>query len=129
VPSRRSGCRGWREFPAILSSFSPAAGLDITAFRGYMVVAALGTVFAAGYLLWMYQRTAFGNVKSEFEHEHIHDVHAPEYLAWVPMLLLILGLGIVPSLIFRQTNGPVTDNIAAAFTTAATPAATSSAAP
>ena len=105
----------WGEFPAILSSFAPATGLNVTAFRTYMVVAALGTVFAAGYLLWMYQRTAFGNVKSEFEHEHIHDVHLPEYIAWAPMLVLILGLGIVPNLIFRQTNGPVTDNITAAF--------------
>ena len=25
-----------------------------------MVIAALGTVFAAAYLLWLYQRTAFG---------------------------------------------------------------------
>src|SRR5437588_8112515 len=50
----------WGEFPAILSAFSPAAGLNQGLFRGYMVVAAVGTVFAAGYLLWMYQRTAFG---------------------------------------------------------------------
>ncbi len=77
-----------------------------------MVVAAgPGTVLAAGYLLWMYQRTAFGNPKTEFEHEHIHDVHVPEYLAWAPMLALIVGLGVVPNLIFRQTNGPVTDNV------------------
>ena len=26
-----------------------------------MVIAALGTVLAAGYLLWLYQRTAFGS--------------------------------------------------------------------
>jgi NADH-quinone oxidoreductase subunit M len=105
----------WGEFPAILSSFQPAGGLSVTVFRSFMVVAALGTVFAAGYLLWMYQRTAFGNPTAEFEDAHIHDVHVPEYLAWVPMLALILGLGIVPSLIFRQTNGPVTDNVTAAF--------------
>jgi len=111
----------WGEFPAILSAFAPAAGLNVTAFRTYMVVAALGTVFAAGYLLWMYQRTAFGNVKSEFEHEHIHDVHLPEYLAWAPMLILILGLGILPNLIFRETNGPVTNNITAAFKPAGLP--------
>jgi len=82
-------------------------------------VAALGTVFAAGYLLWMYQRTAFGNPKSEFEHAHIHDVHVPEYLAWTPMLVLILVLGIVPNLIFRQTDGPVHDNVTSAFTSSA----------
>jgi NADH-quinone oxidoreductase subunit M len=105
----------WGEFPAILASYSPALGLSIGAFRTYMVVAAIGTVFAAGYLLWMYQRTAFGNPKSEFDHEHFHDVHVPEWLAWAPMLVLILVLGIVPNLIFRQTEGPVKNNVTAGF--------------
>ena len=40
-----------------------------------MVIAALGTVLAAGYLLWLYQRTAFGTPTEEFADEHIHDVH------------------------------------------------------
>ena len=31
-----------------------------------MVIAALGTVLAAGYLLWLYQRTAFGEPNAEF---------------------------------------------------------------
>jgi NADH-quinone oxidoreductase subunit M len=120
----------WGEFPAILSSYSPALGLSTTAFRTYMVVAAIGTVFAAGYLLWMYQRTAFGNPKSEFEHAHIHDVHVPEYVAWTPMLILIVVLGIVPNLIFRQTDGPVHDNVTPAFVqTGQTPVAAASSPP
>src|SRR5882757_4399800 len=86
----------WGEFPAILSSFAPAPGLNQGLFRGYMVVASVGTVFAAGYLLWMYQRTAFGVPKAEFEHAHIHDLHVPEWIAWTPMLILIVILGIVP---------------------------------
>ena len=105
----------WGEFPAILAAFQPAVGLSITAFRSYMVVASIGTVFAAGYLLWMYQRTAFGVVKPEFEHEHIHDVHVPEYLAWAPMLVLILVFGLVPNLIFRVTDDSVNHNVLAAF--------------
>ena len=44
-------------------------------FRTYMVIAAIGTVLAAGYLLWMFQRVAMGKAKPEFEHAHIHDVH------------------------------------------------------
>src|SRR3954449_4686416 len=36
----------WGEFPAILASFSPAEGLNQGLFRGYMVVASIGTVFA-----------------------------------------------------------------------------------
>ncbi len=97
----------WGEFPAILSAYQPAPGLSEALFRVYMVVAAVGTVFAAGYLLWMYQRTAFGTAKKEFAEAHVHDVHLPEWLAWAPLLLLILILGIFPSLIFRVTDGAV----------------------
>src|ERR1700687_5451489 len=50
----------WGEFPAILAAFSPAKGLSVPLFRTYMVIAAIGTVFAAGYLLWMLQRVAMG---------------------------------------------------------------------
>ncbi len=35
-------------------------------FRTLMVIAAIGTVLAAGYLLWLYQRTAFGEPSEEF---------------------------------------------------------------
>ena len=64
----------WGEFPALLASYNPAAGLSQPLFRVYMVVGALGTVFAAGYLLWLLQRTAFGVPKEEWEGEHFHDV-------------------------------------------------------
>ena len=47
-----------------------------TLFRTFMVIAAIGTVLAAGYLLWMYQRVAFGEPKPEFADAHIHDVSA-----------------------------------------------------
>src|SRR5207302_1604154 len=83
----------WGEFPAILSAYQPAAGLSLVTFRVYMAVAAVGTVFAAGYLLWMLQRVAFGVVRDEFEHAHIHDLHVPEYLAWAPLLILVVELG------------------------------------
>src|SRR6185436_19347625 len=46
------------EFPAVLSSYEPAEGLNVALFRFFMVVAAVGTVLAAGYLLWMLQRVA-----------------------------------------------------------------------
>ena len=51
----------WGEFPAILSAYNPGAGLPTWLFRVFMVVAAVGTVLAAGYLLWLFQRTAFGS--------------------------------------------------------------------
>jgi NADH-quinone oxidoreductase subunit M len=103
----------WGEFPAILSAYEPAPGLSEGTFRTYMVIAAVGTVLAAGYLLWMYQRVAFGTVPTEFASAHVHDVEAPEWIAWTPLLLLILALGVYPNLIFRVTDGSVTDLVAA----------------
>jgi NADH-quinone oxidoreductase subunit M len=99
----------WGEFPAILSAYAPAAGLNVALFRTLMVIAALGTVLAAGYLLWLYQRTAFGTPKEEFANDpHIHDVETSEWIAWAPLLILIVVLGFVPGLIFNVTNPAVT---------------------
>ena len=77
-------------------------------FRIYMVIAAIGTVLAAGYLLWMYQRVAFGEPKAEFADAHIHDVNIVEWIAWTPMLIGILVLGIYPDIIFSVTDTTVT---------------------
>ncbi len=98
----------WGEFPAILAAYSPANGVSVVVFRVYMVVAALGTVLAAGYLLWMLQRTAFGTPKEEFADDpHIHDATREEYVAWAPLLVLIVALGIFPNLLFRTTDDAV----------------------
>jgi NADH-quinone oxidoreductase subunit M len=99
----------WGEFPAVLSAYDLAAGISEVTFRVYMVVAAVGTVLAAGYLLWMFQRVAFGTVKAEFEGAHVHDVHWPEWIAWTPLLIGIVVLGVYPNLIFRITDGAVTN--------------------
>jgi NADH-quinone oxidoreductase subunit M len=98
----------WGEFPAILSAYNPGAGLSEELFRVYMVIAAVGTVLAAGYLLWLFQRTAFGTPTEEFADEHIHDVHTTEWLAWIPMLALILVLGVLPNIIFHVTDPVMT---------------------
>jgi NADH-quinone oxidoreductase subunit M len=90
----------WGEFPAILSAYSPAAGLENGVYWTYMIIASVGTVLAAGYLLWMLQRVAFGTVKDEWKDHHIHDMEWPEYLAWTPMLALIVALGVYPNLLF-----------------------------
>ena len=121
----------WGEFPAILSAYSPAAGLSEVTFRVYMVIAALGTVLAAGYLLWLFQRTAFGEPKAEFagashdDHghghgghghdDHAHDDHSSdikdvsvgEWIAWTPFLLAIVVFGVYPQLMFKVIDPAV----------------------
>ncbi len=113
----------WGEFPAIVSAYSPAPGLSAPLFRVYMVIAAVGTVLAAGYLLWLFQRVAFGEPKDEFlshgdghghgtahsvsaaandrEHSDFHDVKIVEWIAWAPFLAGIVVLGIYPQLLFK----------------------------
>jgi len=125
----------WGEFPAILSAYSPNFGLSEPLFRTLMVTAAIGTVLAAGYLLWLYQRTAFGEPSEEFggshgshggvahslssaanhdEHAHdgIYDVTAIEWIAWTPFLIGILVLGVYPQLLFKVFNPAVTELVA-----------------
>jgi NADH-quinone oxidoreductase subunit M len=117
----------WGEFPAILSAYSPAPALSEALFRTLMVIAALGTVLAAGYLLWLYQRTAFGEINPEFSghgapahslgaaandehgHDDIHDVTIYEWIAWTPLLIAIVVLGVFPQLLFKVMDPAVVE--------------------
>ena len=109
----------WGEFPAILSAYNPADGLNETTFRVYMVIAALGTVLAAAYLLWLFQRVAFGEPKAEFsghghDDHHFHDVNKYEWIAWTPLLIAILVFGVVPNLMFSVFD-PAVQGVLSAF--------------
>ena len=101
----------WGEFPAILAAYNPAEGLNVTVYRVFMVIAALGTVLAAAYLLWLFQRVAFGEPKPEFaghDHDdHFHDVNKYEITAWAPLLIAIVVLGLVPNLLFKVVDPAV----------------------
>jgi NADH-quinone oxidoreductase subunit M len=57
----------------------------------------------------MLQKVAFGNPKPEFEHAHVHDVNVFEWIAWAPILALIVVLGVYPNLLFDVTDGAVTE--------------------
>jgi len=123
----------WGEFPAILSAYNPHPALSEELFRVLMVVAAIGTVLAAAYLLWLYQRTAFGEPTDEFkghseveqggkvaaslsaaanhddEHEVIHDVQPTEWIAWTPFLIAIVVFGVYPQLMFQVMDPAVVE--------------------
>jgi NADH-quinone oxidoreductase subunit M len=118
----------WGEFPAILSAWNPREGLNLDLYRTLTVIAALGTVLAAAYLLWLYQRTAFGEPSAEFSsghdahghdahshadhgahgHSDIHDVGRYEWIAWAPLIVAIVVFGIYPQLMFKVMDPAVT---------------------
>ncbi len=124
----------WGEFPALLASWNPSevfSGDVRDLFRALTIIAAIGTVLAAAYLLWLYQRTAFGEPNPEFtdqghgtghapalsaasnEHDDdhgadIHDVTTIEWIAWAPFLLAIVVFGVYPQLMFNIMDPAVT---------------------
>jgi NADH-quinone oxidoreductase subunit M len=50
-----------------------------------MVIAAVGTVLAAGYLLWMFQRVAMGERSRVRRRAHPRRARV-EWIAWTPLL-------------------------------------------
>jgi NADH-quinone oxidoreductase subunit M len=61
----------------------------------FAVVAALGVILAAVYLLWMYQRVMFGEVTHE-ANKHLLDLNIRELTVLVPIVLMIVWIGLYP---------------------------------
>ncbi len=59
------------------------------------VLATSGIIFAAVYMLWMYQRVFFGDVRHD-ENRHLTDLGARELVTLAPIVLLILWIGVYP---------------------------------
>jgi NADH-quinone oxidoreductase subunit M len=97
----------WGEVMALLSSFSPAEGLNVTLFRGFMIAGGIGTILTAGYFLWMLQRVNLGVMPDEWADHSFSDILAVEWLAWTPLLIGILVLGLFPRLVFGVTDNAV----------------------
>src|SRR5205823_9568304 len=58
-------------------------------------VATTGIVFAAVYLLWMYQRVALGEIRHE-ANRRLRDLTPREWAVLVPVLVLIVWIGVYP---------------------------------
>jgi NADH-quinone oxidoreductase subunit M len=105
----------WGEFMALLASYSPFSGANLSLFRTAMVVGAVGTVLTAAYLLWMLQRVNLGEVPEEWKEKQFHDADGFELGAWVPLVLATLAIGVYPALIFGVSNDSVVSLVRRAF--------------
>jgi NADH-quinone oxidoreductase subunit M len=97
----------WGEMLSLLGSYNPAPGLDPTLFRILMVGGGIGTVLTAGYLLWLVQRVVQGKTPERFQGADLADVQTLEWVAWAPLLVLILVAGLYPKIITSVTEGAV----------------------
>jgi NADH-quinone oxidoreductase subunit M len=100
----------WGEVTALASSYSPAQILTghLGLFRTLMVFGGIGTILTAGYFLWTLQRVNMGTLPDEWKEKPLADVSSIEWLAWAPLLVGILLLGVFPRLVFGTTNDAVT---------------------
>src|SRR6202007_1304076 len=60
------------------------------------VFATTGIIFAAVYLLWMYQRVCFGEVTNE-ANRRLADLSAREWAVLLPVLLFLVWIGGYPT--------------------------------
>lgn len=115
----------WGEFMSLLSAYNPLGGLPLGVFRTSMVLAAIGTVLTAGYMLWMLQKVNLGEPSDEWQSHEFHDVDRFEMAAWAPLIVLIVVIGFYPNVVFSATTDTVTSLVDTVFNGDATAALTS----
>ena len=69
----------------------------------YTVFAASGVILAAVYLLWMYQRVVFGEVKNS-KLTGLKDMNSREILVMIPIFVFIVWIGIHPGTFLKVSD-------------------------
>ncbi len=87
------------EFLVLLGAFNST----IDHARIYSAIAMTGVILGAVYLLWMYQRVSFGEIKYE-ENKKLWDFTKREYCLILPFVLLIFLMGIYPKAFTEKTE-------------------------
>ncbi|HAR44796.1 MAG TPA: NADH-quinone oxidoreductase subunit M [Nitrospiraceae bacterium] len=77
----------------------------------YAVIAALGVILGAGYMLWLYQRVAFGKITNP-HNEALKDMNYREIAAVLPLVALVFYIGLYPNPTFTIMNASVENLIA-----------------
>jgi NADH-quinone oxidoreductase subunit M len=87
------------EFLILLGSFQS----PILNSWWFTVFAASGVIFAAVYLLWMYQRVFFGKVTNP-KLDGLTDMNSREIFVLVPIFIFIVWIGIYPSTFLKISD-------------------------
>jgi len=87
------------EFLILLGSFQS----PILNSWWFTVFASSGVIFAAVYLLWMYQRVVFGEVKNP-KLDGLKDMNAREIFVLAPIFIFIVWIGIYPTTFLKVSD-------------------------
>lgn len=79
--------------------------------KWYTVIATTGVIFAAVYMLWMFQRVMFGQLTNPKNRE-LEDLNARELAVILPLVLMIFVMGLYPKP-FLDTMAPSIDRMIA----------------
>jgi NADH-quinone oxidoreductase subunit M len=110
-----------------IGEFTILQGAFLTDWR-WAAVGALGIVLGAAYMLWLYQRVFFGEIKGD-ENKALEDVNVREILTLVPLIAICFWIGLYPKPFFEMTaksTGKIVTTLAASAAASA-PAKTASA--
>ncbi len=83
------------EFLILLGTFE--------ASKTFAVLAALGIILGAVYMLWLYQRMVFGEITHE-ENRRLTDLSRREIALMVPILVLMFWIGVYPQTFLRKMD-------------------------
>jgi len=86
-----------------------------TRYEVAAILATLGIILAAIYILWMYQRTMTGPVRDEVA--AMPDLRARELWAVGPLIALIIALGVYPKPVIDLINPAVHQTLVQAHST------------
>ncbi len=80
-------------------------------YKPYAIIASLGIILGAGYMLWLYQRIAFGKITNP-HNEHLADMNLREVAAALPLVALVFVIGLYPNSAFGVMHASVSNLIA-----------------
>ncbi|MER6301944.1 NADH-quinone oxidoreductase subunit M [Kitasatospora sp. NPDC001539] len=97
----------WGEVLAMFGAFHPADGLSRPAFVTYMVLAGLGTLLTAAYLLIVVKRVCMGDPRQPAPVAELADLRPYEAVSWTPLAALTLLAGLWPALLLSLSDPAV----------------------
>lgn len=87
------------EFLILLGSFKS----HFLGSYAYAIFAATGVIFAAVYLLWMYQRVMLGPLEKP-ENQNLKDINGREIAVLIPIVIFIVWIGVHPNTFLEKTS-------------------------
>jgi NADH-quinone oxidoreductase subunit M len=77
----------------------------------YAAISATGVIFAACYMLWMFQRVIFGKCTNE-KNQVLQDLSWREIGYFLPLLLFIVWIGVYPNTFLSKTQATTAQFVA-----------------